>query len=53
MLKGGVAHTQPAQNEYQKALEDAEKSTQIKPDWSKGHARKGAAYWQWPERISH
>ncbi|CAG7952678.1 unnamed protein product [Penicillium nalgiovense] len=33
-----------AQNEYQKALEDAEKSTQIKPDWSKGHARKGAAY---------
>jgi stress-induced-phosphoprotein 1 len=33
-----------AQNEYQKALEDAEKSIQIKPDWSKGHARKGAAY---------
>jgi Tetratricopeptide repeat. len=33
-----------AQNEYQKALEDAEKAIEIKPDWSKGHARKGAAY---------
>lgn len=33
-----------AQNEYQKALEDAEKAVSIKPDWSKGHLRKGAAY---------
>ena len=33
-----------AQNEYQKALEDAEKAIGIKPDWSKGHLRKGAAY---------
>lgn len=33
-----------AQDEYQKALEDAEKAIEIKPDWSKGHARKGAAY---------
>jgi stress-induced-phosphoprotein 1 len=33
-----------AQAEYQKALEDAEKSISIKPDWSKGHLRKGAAY---------
>jgi len=33
-----------AQHEYQKALEDAEKAISIKPDWSKGHLRKGAAY---------
>lgn len=33
-----------AQTEYKKALEDAEKAISIKPDWSKGHARKGAAY---------
>jgi stress-induced-phosphoprotein 1 len=33
-----------AQNEYQKALEDAEKAITIKPDWSKGQLRKGAAY---------
>ena len=33
-----------AQAEYQKALEDAEKSISIKPDWSKSHLRKGAAY---------
>jgi stress-induced-phosphoprotein 1 len=30
--------------EYQKALEDAEKTTEIKPDWAKGWGRKGAAY---------
>ncbi|KAE8349222.1 hypothetical protein BDV28DRAFT_141668 [Aspergillus coremiiformis] len=33
-----------AQFEYQKALEDANKATEIKPDWSKGWQRKGAAY---------
>lgn len=33
-----------AQAEYEKALEDAEKAISIKPDWSKGYARKGAAY---------
>lgn len=33
-----------AQSEYQKALEDAEKSISIKPDWAKGQLRKGAAY---------
>jgi stress-induced-phosphoprotein 1 len=33
-----------AQAEYQKALEDAEKAISIKPDWSKGQLRKGAAY---------
>lgn len=33
-----------AQSEYQNALEDAEKATSIKPDWSKGHLRKGVAY---------
>ncbi|KAL4991797.1 hypothetical protein BDW68DRAFT_151331 [Aspergillus falconensis] len=33
-----------AQQEYEKALTDAEKAVEIKPDWSKGHQRKGAAY---------
>ncbi|KAL4993180.1 hypothetical protein BDV10DRAFT_179583 [Aspergillus recurvatus] len=33
-----------AQKEYEKALTDAEKAVEIKPDWSKGHQRKGAAY---------
>lgn len=33
-----------AQAEYQKALEDANKATDIKADWSKGWVRKGAAY---------
>jgi stress-induced-phosphoprotein 1 len=28
---------------YQKALEDANKTTEIKPDWAKGWGRKGAA----------
>ncbi|KAL8822996.1 MAG: hypothetical protein Q9191_006277 [Dirinaria sp. TL-2023a] len=28
---------------YEKALEDANKTTEIKPDWSKGWSRKGAA----------
>ncbi|KAL2010872.1 hypothetical protein VTN00DRAFT_3590 [Thermoascus crustaceus] len=32
-----------AQSEYQKALDDANKATEIKPDWAKGWARKGAA----------
>ncbi|KAI8812832.1 hypothetical protein BJ742DRAFT_791957 [Cladochytrium replicatum] len=29
--------------DYSKALEDAEKTVSIKPDWSKGYSRKGAA----------
>lgn len=29
--------------DYQQALEDAEKVTEIKPDWAKGWGRKGAA----------
>ncbi|PLB37666.1 Hsp90 cochaperone STI1 [Aspergillus candidus] len=33
-----------AQSQYEKALEDANKATEIKPDWSKGWARKGAAF---------
>jgi stress-induced-phosphoprotein 1 len=47
-----------AQGEYQKALEDAEKSISIKPDWSKGQLRKGAAYrgmqdWcKWKKELS-
>lgn len=28
---------------YQKALEDAEKTIEIKPDWGKGYSRKGSA----------
>ncbi|KAJ5558034.1 hypothetical protein N7535_009524 [Penicillium sp. DV-2018c] len=32
-----------AQHEYQKALEDADKAVEIKPDWSKGYVRRGAA----------
>jgi stress-induced-phosphoprotein 1 len=32
-----------AQSDYQKALDDATKATELKPDWSKGWARKGAA----------
>ncbi|OJJ48125.1 hypothetical protein ASPZODRAFT_1522014 [Penicilliopsis zonata CBS 506.65] len=32
-----------AQTEYQKALDDADKATELKPDWSKGWLRKGAA----------
>ncbi|KAJ3069119.1 Hsp90 cochaperone, partial [Quaeritorhiza haematococci] len=29
--------------DYEKALQDAEKTVQIKPDWAKGYSRKGAA----------
>lgn len=32
-----------SKRDYQKALEDAEKVTEIKPDWAKGWGRKGAA----------
>jgi hypothetical protein len=28
---------------FTQALEDAEKTTEIKPDWAKGWGRKGAA----------
>ena len=28
---------------FDAALADAEKTTEIKPDWSKGYSRKGAA----------
>jgi stress-induced-phosphoprotein 1 len=28
---------------YEKALEDANKTTEIKPDWAKGWGRKGTA----------
>ena len=29
--------------DFDKALEDANKTTEIKPDWAKGWGRKGAA----------
>ncbi|KAI9008317.1 hypothetical protein BC832DRAFT_553737 [Gaertneriomyces semiglobifer] len=29
--------------QYEKALEDAEKTVQLKPDWPRGYSRKGAA----------
>lgn len=29
---------------YESALDDAEKTVQIKPDWAKGYSRKGAAF---------
>lgn len=32
-----------SKKDFQKALEDAEKTTEIKPDWAKGWGRKGAA----------
>jgi stress-induced-phosphoprotein 1 len=32
-----------ATSEYQKALDDANKATEIKPDWAKGWSRKGTA----------
>lgn len=32
-----------SKKDYQQALEDAEKVTEIKPDWAKGWGRKGAA----------
>jgi len=32
-----------SKKDYQHALEDAEKVTEIKPDWAKGWGRKGAA----------
>ena len=28
---------------YEQALEDANKTTELKPDWAKGYGRKGAA----------
>lgn len=30
-------------NKYDLALEDAEKTVQLKPDWGKGYSRQGAA----------
>ena len=32
-----------AQKSYQEALDDAQKAVDLKPDWSKGYGRKGAA----------
>lgn len=32
-----------SKKDYEHALEDAEKTTQLKPDWAKGWGRKGAA----------
>ena len=32
-----------SKKDFQKALEDANKTTELKPDWSKGWGRKGAA----------
>ena len=32
-----------ALNDFDAALNDAEKTVTIKPDWVKGHSRKGAA----------
>lgn len=32
-----------SKKEFEKALEDANKTTEIKPDWAKGWGRKGAA----------
>jgi stress-induced-phosphoprotein 1 len=32
-----------SKKDYQHALEDATKTTEIKPDWAKGWGRKGAA----------
>ena len=32
-----------SKKDYEKALQDADKVTEIKPDWSKGWGRKGAA----------
>lgn len=32
-----------SKKDYERALEDAEKVTEIKPDWAKGWGRKGAA----------
>ena len=32
-----------SKKEFQKALDDANKITEIKPDWAKGWGRKGAA----------
>lgn len=29
--------------DFEKALEDAEKTTELKPDWAKGWGRKGSA----------
>ncbi|KAL2824798.1 hypothetical protein BDW59DRAFT_147105 [Aspergillus cavernicola] len=33
-----------ALSQYENALTDADKAVQIKPDWAKGHQRKGAAH---------
>jgi len=35
--------TYHAMGNFQKALEDAEKSIEVKPDWAKGFLRKGMA----------
>ena len=32
-----------SKKDFQNALEDADKTTEIKPDWAKGWGRKGAA----------
>ncbi len=32
-----------SKKEFDKALEDADKTTEIKPDWAKGWGRKGSA----------
>lgn len=39
-----VTHPIRQQQDYAKALEDANHCVKIKPDWGKGYGRQGAAY---------
>lgn len=43
MLYSNRSAVLAAMHDYQKALDDATKATDIKPDWAKGWSRKGAA----------
>lgn len=43
-----------SQKDYKKALEDGEKTVELKPDWAKGYGRKAAALFglsRYPDAI--
>ncbi len=43
MLYSNRSGAYASKKEFDKALEDATRTTEIKPDWAKGYGRKGAA----------
>ena len=43
MLYSNRSGAHASKKDFEKALEDAQKTTDLKPDWAKGWGRKGSA----------